>query len=112
MKPSTTKVKRKERDDEERREVKVGDRIKTKINAVVSHEGRVSSLKRGKGGVVTKVGVHYDDGNDFEHEWPDEDIDIIGNVIIGKSGKSETKGNKRKKTGEGESAKSKKEERK
>jgi len=77
--------KRKERENGENSEVKVGDRIKAKFDD--GYYGSVRSVQRGKVGEVVRVEIDYDDNSKETCKWPDKDIVLIGREEGGKEKK-------------------------
>ena len=90
---SSNKAKRKERTAEDKTmvngDVEDGSRLKVKFKGGVWYKGSVSSVVKGNGGEVVKVGISYDDGDEEESDWPDEDIVLI-------DGYDDDNGNRRK----------------
>ena len=95
--PTTTKRKRKERNEEKpsnRAYVKVGDRVKAKFDDGVWYEGSVRSVKRGKVGEVVRVEIDFDDGTNETYDWPDTNIILIdggGKIISSKKSMNPSK---------------------
>ena len=75
------------RDDD----VEVGARINSLFEDEEWYGGRVTMIRRDKGGDVVKVGILYDDGDEEECSWPD------GNIIVDNSEDAEEKDNDKKK---------------
>ena len=52
------------------KEVEVGMRIKSKFDRGDWYEGRVTNVRRKKGGEVYNISIQYDDGDEEEWDWP------------------------------------------
>ena len=78
-------------------DVEVGARIKSLLLDKKWYGGRVTMIRRGKGGDVVKVGILYDDGEEEECSWPDDDI------VLDNGGNNEEKKEKKRERVEEES---------
>ena len=76
-------------------DVKVGARIKSLLLDKEWYGGRVTMIRRGKGGNVVKVGILYDDGEEEECSWPDDDI------VLDSDGNNEGQKDRKRKKVEG-----------
>ena len=52
------------------KEVEVGMRVKSKFDCGDWYEGRVTNVRRKKGGGVYNISIPYDDGDEEECDWP------------------------------------------